>query len=204
MKIVADGGELRSGVPTALERIGAAVEVAALSVSDYFVADGIGVERKTVADLHRSIANGRLWAQLMACRQALDRTYLIVEGAQLDRGPISAAGIRGALLEIGDRGVTVVRSGDVDDSAAWLMRIATRAQRSRSNRASLVRRFRRAANPQSLLAEIPGIGPHTARALLDEFGSVRGVAMAEPSALVVVPGVGPGRAATLVRVLGET
>jgi hypothetical protein len=41
VKIVADGGELRSGVPAALERLGATVERATLPAADYLVAAGI-------------------------------------------------------------------------------------------------------------------------------------------------------------------
>lgn len=204
VKIVVDGRELRSGVPAALEELGARVEVATLGVADYLVTAAVGVERKAVADLHRSIARGRLWTQLLACRRALDRTYLIVEGVDLDRGCISASGIRGALLEIGDCGVTVIRSADARDSAVWLMRMAARAQKSR--RGGVVpkaRRFARATSPHALLAEIPGIGPRTASALLTRFGSVRGVANADPSELGEVTGIGPQRAKILSHVLLE-
>jgi len=201
VKIVADGAELRSGVPAALERIGATVERATLPAADYLVAAGIGVERKTIGDLHRSIAMGRLWTQLLSCRNEFDRTYLLVEGSDLDHGCLSVRGVRGALLEIGDRGVTVVRSADAHDSAVWLMRIAARAQRSRGAGATKARRFPRAASPHSLLAEIPGIGPRTAAALLARFGSVRGVANADPADIGKIPGIGSQRAATLSRVL---
>ena len=202
--IVADTGEARSGVPAALEGNGATVRIAALPVADYVVGSGVGVERKTVADLHRSIAIGRLWAQLLACRQTLDRTYLLVEGDDLDRGCLSAGGIRGALLEVGDRGVTVLRSAGAGDSAAWLLRIATRTQRSRRSGSPGSRRCTRASTPQSLLAEITGIGPRTAQALLDRFGSVRGIANADPRELAEVAGIGPQRAAMLVRVLVDS
>jgi DNA excision repair protein ERCC-4 len=78
--IVADAGELRSGVPDALRALGVSVDVASLPAGDYLVGDAVAVERKTVADLHRSIANGRLWSQLLSCRRELDRTFLLVEG----------------------------------------------------------------------------------------------------------------------------
>ena len=201
LTIVVDGGEMRSGVPAAVARLGARVDVAALPVADYLVADGIGVERKTVTDLHRSIDDGRLWAQLGVCRRSLDRTYLVVEGVDLDRGCISPTGVRGALLEIGDRGVTVVRSNDCEDSASWLVRMAVRAQRARGPGSRMPRRFRRARSAQVLLAEIPGIGPETARLLLERFGDVRGVADASEQLLTSVRGVGPGRAAALRTVL---
>ena len=201
MTIIADGGEVPCGIPEHLRRLGALVEVVRLPAADYLVADGVGVERKTVADLHRSLACGRIWAQLRSCRAELARTYLLVEGQDLNRGRVSVGGVRGALLEIGDRGMTVVRSSDAADSAIWLLRIAARLQRPRGVGSPRARRFPRASTRRSLLSEVPGIGPDTAAALLDRFGSLRGIANADPNELRSVPGVGPQRAATLARLL---
>jgi Fanconi anemia group M protein len=198
--IVADTGELRCRVPDALRALGVAVDMRSLPVADYLVGDDVGVERKTVADLHRSIANGRLWSQLLACRQELDRTYLLVEGSALDAGYISRAGIRGALLEVGDRGVTVVRAIDGNDSALWLVRIAARLRRGES-RFSAPRRRPRTTTPFQLVSAVPGIGQRTAADLLGRFGSVRAIANADVAELKSVQGVGPRRASMLQRVL---
>ena len=88
------------------------MEVVRLPAADYLVADGVGVERKTVADFHRSLACGRIWAQLRSCRAELARTYLLVEGQDLDRGRVSVGGVRGALLEIGITGGTCAACSD--------------------------------------------------------------------------------------------
>jgi DNA excision repair protein ERCC-4 len=61
--ILVDHRERGSGVPEALLRLGLSTEVLALEVGDYIVAEGVGAERKTVPDLHRCIANRRLWRQ---------------------------------------------------------------------------------------------------------------------------------------------
>ena len=100
--IDADVGEVQSGIPEALRRMGAVVRVSQLEASDYLVAHAIGVERKSILDLHFSIADQRLWSQLRSYRGVLERLYLLVEGVDLDDGKVSAAGVRGALLEIGD------------------------------------------------------------------------------------------------------
>jgi ERCC4-type nuclease len=202
VKIVVDRGELRSGVPDALRALGAMVDVATLPVADYLLGDGIGVERKTVADLHRSIAIGRLWTQLLSCRRTLDRTYLVVEGSSLDAGCVTPVGVRGALLEIADRGVTVIRSTDPEDTATWLLRISIRLHR-RPSASPRTRRFPRVGSPSGLLSEIPGIGPRTAGLLLDRFGSVQAIADAGVSELERVKGIGPQRAAVLMRILSE-
>jgi Fanconi anemia group M protein len=181
---------------------GAEVQVATLAVGDYLLRDQIGAERKTVGDFHRSIATGRLWSQLLGCRKVLDRTYLIVEGLDLDRGCLTAGGVRGAVLEIGDRGVTVLRSTDPKDSARWLMRISIRLNR-RPAAVPGVRRRPRGGTPLSLLSEMPGIGPRTALSLLERFGSIRAIASADADELERVEGIGPQRAAVLARILSE-
>ncbi len=174
--IDADVGEVRSGVVGALEARGAKVRVSQLAAGDYLVGDGIGIERKSVLDLHFSIQNRRLWSQLLAYRAALQRLYLLVEGPILDDGKLSAAGVRGALLEIGDRGVTVLRSTDAGDSAAWIFRLAVRAQRRwlpPSTTGARTSRDRRTDRPRCWDS---GVGPRRAERLLDRFGSVGAIA----------------------------
>jgi DNA excision repair protein ERCC-4 len=189
--IDADVGELRSGIPKMLGALGAHVRVSQLRASDYLVGNDVGVERKSVLDLHFSIRDHRLWSQLRADRAALGRRYLVVEGGPLDDGSVSAAGIRGALLEIGDRGVTVIRTVDARDSALWILRIAVRAQRSGLSPRPRPRLYGRVAEPADIVVRIPGIGPSKARSLLARFGSIAGIASATREDLEQVQGIGP-------------
>jgi DNA excision repair protein ERCC-4 len=175
----------------------AVVRVSQLQASDYLVGDEIGVERKVVHDLHRSIASRRLWSQLYSYRSLLRRLYLLVEGESLDGGLITPESIRGALLEIGERGVTVIRTTDPGDSAAWILQIAVRAQRRGVSPKPRPRRYSRDARPASIIMSIPGVGPRKARHLLNRFGSVAGIASADPTELRCVPGVGPALSKTI-------
>jgi DNA excision repair protein ERCC-4 len=192
--IDADVAEVRSGVVRALEVRGARVRVSQLEAGDYLVGDGIGIERKSVLDLHFSIGNQRLWSQLLAYRAALQRLYLLVEGPTLDDGKLSEAGVRGALLEIGERGVTVLRSTDAGDSAAWILRVAVRAQRDGSRPRPRRRRRPTIVAPIDLVAGITGVGPRRAQRLLTRFESVAGIAAAGPERLQEIPGIGPSTA----------
>jgi ERCC4-type nuclease len=63
-KIVVDVHERQSGIPDALARLGALVEVASLPAGDYAVGVETVVERKGVLDLHGAILKGRFWPQL--------------------------------------------------------------------------------------------------------------------------------------------
>jgi DNA excision repair protein ERCC-4 len=197
VKILIDHGERRSGLPEQLTLLGLAVEVVHLAVGDVVVGgDAAAVERKSVADLHRSIATGRLWRQIGALRASYDVRYLIVEGSSLWRGPIRRYGIRGALLAVAASGVTVLRADDVSESAGWIQSIAVRAQRSeRAPR----RRQVRVRSPYSLLRTIPGMTPDAASGLLARFGSIRAVAEASDTELLDVMGVGPAKVAALRR-----
>ena len=202
--IDADVGEVRSGIPERLRGMGASVRLSQLEASDYLVGDGIGIERKSVPDLHGSIACRRLWSQLRSYRAALQRLYLLVEGGELNDGAITPGGIRGALLEIGDRGVTVIRTSDSTDSAEWIVRVAVRAQRRGAHPRPRPRRYGMLARPDDIVMSIPGIGPRKARRLVATFGSVAAVAAADETTLQRVPGVGPGLAKTIHDALTRT
>ena len=54
-----------------------------------------------------------------------------------------------------------------------------------------------------MLAAVPGISTVTARALLERFGSLGGIAAASPEELLDVPGIGKERARALADALGH-
>ena len=173
-----------------------AVDVVHLDIGDVVVGVGTAVERKTVADLHRSIATGRLWRQIGALRAAYDAPYLIVEGSCLWRGPIRASGIRGALLAVSGSRVTVLRSVDVCESAHWIHSIAVRTLRSAG---APRRRQPRAKSGYLLLRAIPGVTSDAASGLIGRFDSVRAVVGASDAELLEVVDVGPATVAALRR-----
>ena len=53
------------------------------------------------------------------------------------------------------------------------------------------------------LTMVPGVGPHTCRALLERFGTASAVLDARLSALRAVPGVGPALAERIARARRE-
>jgi len=100
--ITADVHERASGVPQMLEALGARVEVRALTRGDYVAGPETVVERKTVADLHISIAAGRFWHQMRRIRTAGRWPYLLIEGSSVFRGGVPPNGIRGLCLAVSD------------------------------------------------------------------------------------------------------
>jgi DNA excision repair protein ERCC-4 len=201
--ILADAGELRSGIPGALRELGADVVVGALTAGDYRIPSGTLVERKTVADLHRSVTTGRLWAQLEKLRRSANRAWLLVEGPKLDAGQPSEQGIRGALIAVIETGIPVLWSGSTGDSARWLLRLAARTRGSHAPGVWIMRapRRRQATAPVRLLCQVRGISPQVAARLLDRFGSIAAIARASEGELMTIEGVGRVRAETLVATL---
>ena len=199
MSIVADVREKESRLFEALRSLDVRVERERLPVADY-VAGAALVERKSVRDLHLAIINGRFWPQIGRLSRATLRPYLLVEGVDLDAGPLSAASVRGAALAVAELGIRVIRSSGPADSALWLKILANRQQRRRKVTRAYAQRPTTSEAAEAMLAAVPGISTVTAQALLDRFGSVAAVLDANPEEWLSIRGVGPKR----MRALSET
>jgi ERCC4-type nuclease len=204
-QIVVDVFESRSGIVDMLRNRGFEVEIRRLPVADYDLAGGILVERKTIFDFQLSLERGRLWRQLGELRDRARLPYLLLEGRNLDRGPVSGSAVRGACLAVIGQGVPVIASTDSADSAIWLHLLALRGSGARlpRDRPAYAQRLKPRSDQikEAMLAAVPGISTKAARALLAEFGSVQGVLSAGHKAWLTVPGIGRVRAEALQRAL---
>jgi ERCC4-type nuclease len=201
LHIVADIHERASGVPRILRERGLAVETRVLWAGDYIVGERALVERKTVRDLHTSIVKGRFGPQVGRLRQDTRFAYLLVEGIDLDVGPLSAPAIRGVWLALADLGVTVLRSNGPEDSALWLLLLTRRRAEVREcTRPAYTQRPKirdPARTAEAALAMVPGVSRVSAQALLDHFGTLAAVVRANQADWQRVPGIGPVRARAL-------
>jgi DNA excision repair protein ERCC-4 len=201
ISIIADIHERRSGVPRLLAETGVAVDVRLLEAGDYLLGGRGVVERKTVRGLHAAIISGRFWPQVRRLRTEARFPYVLVEGSDLDDGPLAPAAVRGACIALMDLGVAVIRTADVADSALWLQRLAQRRNETRvSNRPAYAQRPKRpeaAPAAEAALACVPGISGTYARALLRHFGTLQAVVDGDADAWQEVPGIGPRRAAAM-------
>ena len=202
VRIVVDVHERQSGIAETLAELGADVEIASLPAGDYAVGADTLVERKRVRDLHGAVLNGRLWPQLSKLRAACAFPYLLVEGTDIDSGPLHHNAIRGACLAAIDQGIALLRSSRQRDSALWIHRLAVRCQavEPAAERPPYAQRPRPKASEETaeaLLACVPGISSTSARALLERFGTVAAVVAADPADWLTVPGIGPERARAL-------
>jgi ERCC4-type nuclease len=199
-QVVADVHERQSGIRQALENLCVEVTVAPLRAGDYAIKSNVLVERKSVLDLHGSIETGRFWVQINKLRHASHFPFLLVEGEDIDAGPLSPKAIRGACIAVIHRSIRLVRTTDREDSALWLERLAVRAAKYKPiDRPRYAQGHRPAPNEASeaMLAAVPGISVEGARAPLSHFGSVANVVNAGEEAWKAVPGIGPTRASAM-------
>jgi Fanconi anemia group M protein len=86
IKIHVDHREVQSGIPTALEELGAEVIIEALGIGDYHVSNDVIIERKTTTDFLHSILDdpGHLYGQLADMMREYKRSLLLIEGAPMD------------------------------------------------------------------------------------------------------------------------
>jgi len=202
--VVVDRRERIDGVPAALRALGVVIDIQTLDAGDYVVPGGTRIERKTVRDLHLTLAEGRFWTQVNRLRARCSYPILLVEGVRLDADIVDVASVRGALVSLLNRGLVVVRSENVVDSARWIRDIAH--SRGHGRRRSLQRPYvaptgERDSPAVAALCAIPDVSVVTAHALLDRFGSIRGLATATPKELRSVNGIGPQRAGAIARTL---
>ena len=198
--IHADQRERGSGVIEALRRFpDTRVEVTQLLVGDYVLSQDVAIERKTSSDFVLSILDKRLFSQIKRLQDAFSQPLLIVEGPSLfDRPALHPNALRGALsyVQVLQR-IPILRTQDAEDTAEYLHIVARHVQHGLGYTISLHRKPK-ASNPRAqqryVLEALPGVGPKLAVALLDHFGSLEQVLLAEEAALRQVPGVGQGTA----------
>jgi ERCC4-type nuclease len=207
--IQADIHEERSGIPAILlQTPGVELHMRPLPVGDYLLGGSPVrvVERKTGSDFVSSVVDHRLFAQLDALAAA-ENIYpmLILEGDPIGtQSRVNVNAIYGALTYCTSiLHIPILPSKGSEQTAELLMSIARQVQlKFQQPVAGPTKRAVTLAEQQkNVLMSLPGVGPVTAQALLDRFGSVGAVALATPEALTAISGVTLERATLLVKIL---
>ncbi|HYG85594.1 MAG TPA: ERCC4 domain-containing protein [Azospirillum sp.] len=205
MRIIADchePAELIRILRTAGSVNGSAVEIEAdsLDVGDFLIGPGIAVERKAGGDFVASLLDGRFAEQTAKLRATYEKVIWIIEGDPYDvHMALEPAVITGAISHLAVvEGATVLRTRTLQETAALLLSMAKRLQ---DGRRDLPLRPSKPADPRVLaeyiVAGLPGIGRSKARLLLERFGSVRGVLMADAGEIAAIRGFGRKTAHTI-------
>src|SRR4051794_38271036 len=192
MPVLYDHLEERSGVAAALRAAGVTPRAGPFLVGDYVISDRLIVERKTGSDLAASIKDRRLFEQVERLTEAYASVVLLVEGEPVH---ISRASWEGAVARVLVAGVSVLRTAEARESAAWLARLCRQEEKGPSQARGRPRVRRPTDDDEQtahdVLSCLPGISFVTARRLLDHFGTLAAVFAADEARLREVPGIGP-------------
>lgn len=178
-KIIADYREKNSLVISNLISQGIEVEIKELKVADYIVKD-VAIERKTVSDFLSSMLNKRLLKQLEELQQYKNKLLLIegIEEQELyhDRPEgINGNAIRGFILSILLKyQVPIIFTKNPEDTARFISILAKKQEKEMSLKTKK-RNLAKKEQMQFILEGFPGIGPKTARKLLEEFKTLKNI-----------------------------
>ncbi len=191
-KIIIDYREKNSLVAAVLIGMNFEVEFRELKVADYLV-NNVAIERKTVSDFVSSIINRRIIRQLQELQQYEDK-LLIIEGIDEqelyneDNEGINSNAIRGFLLSVTlKHKIPVILTKNYEDTAKFISVLAKKKERESSlnvTKKSLNKKERL----QFILEGFPGIGPKTARKLLEKFKTLKNIANASMKELKEIIG----------------
>ena len=168
-----------------------------------------GVQRKTLTDLWVSVRDGRL-AREVAAMGDLALRLLVLEGRvrwsgsgvlTTARAPLTREQLRGLVLSAQQRGIAVVHTDDVEDTAAAIVHVRRWFEKRRHSSLDLRPSAPSPPGTRSwgvhLLQSFPLVGPVVAGNVVDHFGGVPLAWTRSVEELAAVPGVGPKRAAAL-------
>ena len=211
IEIVVDQRELDASIARDLStREDCETRLETLEVGDYVLSDRVVVERKSVSDFLDTLTGGdrSLFDQVGDAARHYARPVVVVEGEDLyGERNVHPNAIRGALASLAvDFGASVLRTTDEADTADLLHVIAGREQELDDREVSVhgEKGSKTLVEQQEyVVSAIADIGPVTARALLDEFGTVEGVMIANEDDLLEVSGVGQVTAERIREVIGS-
>ncbi len=211
VEIVADQRELDSTVARDLStREGITTRLETLAVGDYVLSDRVAVERKSVSDFLDTLtgADRSMFEQVGDLVRNYSRPIVIIEGEDLyGARNIHPNAIRGAVASLAiDFNASVLRTADETETADLLETISRREQEVRDRAVSVhgeKSAKTRAEQQEYVVASIADIGPVTARALLEHFGTVEEVMIAPKDDLLEVKGVGEVTADRIREIVGS-
>ena len=195
--IIADNRERQSGIPDLLLSKEADLSFSQLYAGDYIINESIIIERKTKTDFVQSIINGRLFEQCAKLRKTGMLPLIIVEGNPFKTNHnIKPESIKGALLSVTvSWQIPVIRSSGKEDTADMIIMAA----RQDSSPPQFIRKTSYKPkvwqnNKHYFIRNLPGVGAKLATTLLEHFGTIENIVLANVSDLMEVEGIGKKKA----------
>ncbi len=192
-KIIIDYREKQSLVASELVNLGFEIEFKELKVADYIVKDVV-IERKTISDFISSMINQRLHGQIRDLQQC-ENKLLIIEGIEEQElyneengNGVHANAVRGFLLSIIlKHKIPLIFTKNPADTAKFILVL------SRKKPTEISLNFNKKPKTkqeqmQFILEGFPGIGPKTAKKLLEKFKTIKNIINASEEELKKVLG----------------
>lgn len=206
LKIVADYREVPSKIPEFLTEKGVSTELKALKTGDYFFNNEVLFERKTRDDFALSIFQNRLFSQCSRMKKSHYHNVLLIEGNPYNtKHDISRKAIRGALLSVSvSWQIPIIYSSNPLDSAGMLIMAGKQLLQ---NNCQYLRKGHKPKRIKSkslyFLQGLTSVGPSTAKALMEHFGSAENVVLASEEELMEIEGLGATKARRIRRFLSN-
>ena len=178
-KIIIDYREKNSLVASELIKLGFDVEFKELKVADYIIKN-TAIERKTVSDFISSMINKRILKQIEELQQ-YENKLLIIEGIEEqelyndDKEGVNGNAIRGFLLSIVMKyKIPMIFSKNSEDTAKFIL-VLSKKQAKEYPLNAKKKSLNKKEQLQFILEGFPGIGPKTAKKLLEKFNTIKSI-----------------------------
>jgi len=207
--VYVDSRESNSGITKKLHDLGINVKVKTLTVSDFMVSERVGIERKTVRDFVDSLIDKRIFLQIKNLRENFEKPIVIIEGTEdiYSIRKIHPNAIRGMLSAIAvSFGIPILYTKNQQDTAELIKVISIREQKpdAREIGLRLEKKPTTTKEQQEFIIEsLPGIGPNTAKTILNKINSIKKIANAKKEDLEKIDGIGKKRAEEIERIVNE-
>lgn len=199
-KIIIDSRELNGGVPKALDRLGADIEIQTMDVGDYCVSARCGFERKTTDDFLSSwLDSKKLFSQLHDLKTSYSLPILLIEGDEMSlftARRVDPKAVQGCLFAIARMGIPMLFTMNAAGTANALYWYAQKeqdtAEKKHFSQHGKRSHMTKSEQKEYVISSFPDceVGGKKAIDLLKHFGSIRKVIDASPEELQEVSGIG--------------
>lgn len=176
------------------------------------VEDVVGIERKAIADLVGSVQSGRIFKQIDRMKSLFPIRYLVISGSvheymakmRFRKFHINMAPVYGALASftVKER-VNILWFPDDNTLIDVMYRICTKISEGKYDSKREMGGKWEGFTPVNALVLVPGVTSSRSAALLNHFGSIRGLCLATEEELMEIDGIGRKTAGDLHSFLGR-